>query len=159
MKSILPPSTHKGFTLLEMIIVIFLVGLVSGLIFASFNALSNRETLDKEVDNIKSIIHKTRLESLNAKNSAAHGIKVASTTLTTTETGTSTVMVYSFPTGVTLQINGLKTVSGGAATSSIEFAQISGMTNATGTLTYVFKSGSTNMATRTITINALGTVE
>ena len=149
----------KGFTFIEVMITLALVAIVAGLISASFSSLNNRQLVDKEVDNIKSIIQKTRLESLNSKNGSTHKVIFASTSITTAETGTTTTKVYPFSSSVIMKINGLKEVSGGAATSSVAFAKLSGLANATGTVTYIFDGGPTNTATRTITINALGTVE
>jgi Tfp pilus assembly protein FimT len=136
-----------------------LVAIVAGLILASFSGLNNRQTLDKEVDNIKSIIQKTRLESLNSKNGSTHRIIFDTNSVTTAETGTTTTRTYLFSSSVVMQTNGLKEVIGGAATSSVAFAKLSGLASAIGTITYIFNGGSTGMVTRTVTINALGTVE
>lgn len=150
---------NTGFTFIEVMITLALVAIVAGLIIASFSSLNGRQTLDKEVDNIKSIIQKTRLESLNSKNGSTHRIIFDANMVTTAETGTTTTRVYPFSSSVVMQINGLREVSGGAATSTVAFAKLSGLANATGTITYIFNINSANTATRTITINALGTVE
>lgn len=154
-------NTHqnKGFTFIEVMVTLALVAIVAGLILASFSGLNNRQTLDTEVNNIKLIIQKTRLESLNSKNGSTHRIIFDSNGVTTAETGTTTTKAYPFSSSVVMQTNGLKEVIGGAATSTVAFAKLSGSPNATGTITYILNINSTNIFTRTITINALGKVE
>lgn len=149
----------KGFTLIELIVVIALVGVVSTIIFTSFNALNQRQALDKEVDYIKTLIQKTRLASLNSKNGAMFRVEFASNQLTVAESGTTTVTVYPYSSNISLTTNGLTAVTGGAATTTIFFSKISGLAGARGVLTYSLMSGGSATITRTITINALGTVE
>ncbi len=152
-------NTSNGFTFIEIIIVLAIFTIISSIVFASFSALTNKQALDKEVDNIKSIIQKTRLESLNAKNGNTHAITFASTTVVTSETSTTTTTAYSISPDIVAQDINLKIIGSGAATSTVFFAKITGMTNATGTITYVLKKGSTVLGTTTLKINALGTVE
>lgn len=159
MKNYRKTFLYKGFTLVELVIVIGLVGLIASLTFSAFSALNNRNTIDKEIDNIKSIIQKTRLQSLNAKNGNTHGLTFASTSLITKETGTTSSQTYTHTAGVSLYANNLRQAVDYGATTSLSFAQITGLANATGTLVYIFKIGNTAVATKTITINALGTVE
>ena len=159
MHNTLAKQKKNGFTLLEILLVIALLGMIAGLVYASFSALNNRQILNAEVDNIKSIIQITRLESLNSKNGSTHRIIFDATTVTTAETGTTTIKVYTLSPSVIMQGQTLKQISNGAATSSVSFAKLTGLANATGTVTYIFNGGSAYTATKTITINALGTVE
>lgn len=143
---------RQGFTLIEMVIVVFLVVLIASVTLSSFGALNNKQTLDSQVSLIKSTIQKARAESLNSKNGIAHGVTFASTTLTTFDQGTTTTRVLTYTTGVRLASHTL-------GTSSITFAKVTGSPSAAGTLVYTLTRGSTVIATTSLTINSLGVVQ
>lgn len=142
----------KGFTLIEIIIVVFLVALVSRIIFSSFNSLNNRQSLEAQIDLIQSTIQKARLESLNSKSGIAHGVTFASTTLTIFGQGTTTTRVITYAGGVKLASHTL-------GTSSITFAKVTGLPNATGTLTFTLTTGNNVIATTTFSINSIGVIQ
>lgn len=144
--------TKKGFTLLELVIVVALTAIIARITFSSFASLNNREVLDSQVSLIKSTIQKTRLESLNSKNGIAHGVTFASTTLTITDQGTSTTRVIPFSTGVALASQTL-------GTTSITFAKVTGLSSASGTLTYTLTRGNTVIATSSFSINSIGVIQ
>lgn len=140
----------KGFTLLEAVIVLSLVIIVSSLIFASFGALQDRQILDSEVAQVKSYIQKARMNSLNSKKGDAHGIFFGTSTIRTVEVSTSSLLyVYTLH-------NRVRLVQSTLGTSTLVFARVSGLPNATGTLTYVYSVGGKGKGTSTITINGLG---
>lgn len=146
------PQT-QGFTLLEIIIVLTLVLIISQLVYGSFTSLNNRQILDKEVDQVKSYIQKARINSLNAKNGDAHGLVFSSSTVQVIEVlASSTVYTYTLNNRVRLAASTL-------GTSTLVFARVSGIPNATGTLTYTYSSGSTVIGTSSIVINGLGITE
>lgn len=153
------PNKTKGFTIIELVIVVFLVAIISSMVFASFRTLNSRQALDKEVDYIKSIIQKTRLASLNSKNGNTFRITFASNQLIVAESGTTTTTVYTYSNNIALSTSSLVAIIGGSATTTISFAKITGLAGATGTLTYTFAGSSTNAMIKKITINALGTAE
>ena len=149
----------RGFSLIELIIVITIFGILSRIVFVSISEMQNKQSLDKEMDFIRSLIQKTRLESLNAKNGSVHALVFASSSIQKIESGTTTATTYSLSNDIVLFQNNLKSVTNGSATTTLSFARISGYTNATGTLVFNLQKGSTSMATETISINGLGTVE
>ncbi len=144
--------TKKGFTLLELVIIVVLVSIVAKITFSSFASLNNREVLDSQVALIKSTIQKARLESLNSKNGIAHGVRFASTTLTITDQGVDTMRVVSFSNGVTLASQTL-------GTTSVTFAKVTGLSSASGTLTYTLTRGNTVIATTSFSINGIGVIQ
>jgi prepilin-type N-terminal cleavage/methylation domain-containing protein len=144
---------NKGFTLLELMIVIVLTCVLSSIVYVSFTSLNNRQILDKEMAQVKSYIQKARINSLNSKNGDAHGVMFATTSLTVVELlATSTLYVYVLNERIRLTSSTL-------GTSTLTFARISGLPSATGTLTYTYGSGSTVVGTSTITINNAGIVQ
>lgn len=143
----------KGFTLLELIVVIGLVGIVSRLVYSSFSDLNNRQVLDQEVALVKSYIQKSRMNSLNSKNGDAHGIAFASSTISVIEVlATSTKYIYTLD-------NRVRLVNSTLGTSTLTFARISGLPNASGTLTYTYSIGTKVIGTSTIVINGAGVVQ
>ncbi|MES2985926.1 MAG: prepilin-type N-terminal cleavage/methylation domain-containing protein [Patescibacteria group bacterium] len=146
-------TSKKGFTLLELVICIALLVLVSGLVYGSFASLNNRQILDTEIGQVKSYIQKARMDSLNSKNGDSHGVIFATSTLTVIEVlATSTSYVFTLN-------NRVRLVSSTLGTSTLTFARISGLPNATGTLTYTYSAGNTVVGTSTITINGAGIVQ
>ena len=137
-------ATSKGFTLLELVLSLSLLVLVSSLVYGSFSSLNNRQILDTEIGQVKSYIQKARMDSLNSKNGDAHGVMFATSTLTVIEVmATSTAYIYTLN-------NRVRLVGSTLGTSTLTFARISGLPNATGTLTYTYSSGNTVVGTSTI---------
>jgi prepilin-type N-terminal cleavage/methylation domain-containing protein len=150
---------NLGFSLIELIVVLALITMIARLVFTSFNALNSRQALDKEVDYVKTLIQKTRLDSLNSKNGATFRIRFENNQITVYQSGTTTTAVYPFSTNVRLNTIGLTAVSGGAATTTVSFAKITGLAGAQGTLTFGLVVGATTTISKSVVINALGTVE
>ena len=136
----------KGFTLLEMVISIALVALLSLIVFSSFNALNNKQALDRQVDFIESSVVKTRNDALNSKNNVDQKITFSTTSVT-------------FDGVKTEFTGGISLASYSTGTSTITFYRISGTPSATGTLVYQLKQGTTVIATSSILINNLGIIE
>lgn len=149
----------KGFSLIEMLVAVAILGMLSQIVFVSISQMQDSQALEKELDFVKSLIQKTRLASLNAKNGTTHAVYFASTSIQTKESGTTTVQTFNLSNNIVLIQNNLKNVSNGSATSTIWFAKISGYANATGTLQYALQKSGQNLNTKTLTINGLGIVE
>lgn len=146
-------TSQKGFTLLELLISLALVVMVSRLVYSSFSALNNRQILDQEMAQVKSYIQKSRMNSLNSKNGDSHGIVFATSSISVIEVlATSTKYIYTLN-------NRVQLVSSTLGTSTLTFARISGLPNATGTLTYIYSQGSKIIGTSTIIINGAGIVQ
>lgn len=150
---------NLGFSLIELIVVLALITIITRLVFTSFNALNSRQALDKEIDYVKTLIQKTRLDSLNSKNGATFRIQFQNNQITVYQSGTTTTAVYPFSKNVRLNTIGLTAVSGGAATTTVSFAKITGLAGAQGTLTFGLIVGATTTISKSVVINALGTVE
>lgn len=136
----------KGFTITETLISIAVLIIVSSIIFFSFSALNNKQTLKAEKDMIISLIDTVRLNALNSKDGEDQKIIFGTTTISydgSTTTLTSGISLYSYNTG----------------TTSIVFRRLSGFPNATGTLFYQFRKGNATLGTTSISINNLGVIE
>ncbi len=145
-KNLITYCKQKGFTFIEMIISLGLVAMISSLILVSFNSLNNKQSLDKQMDFIKSAIGKTRTNAINSLNGADQVFTFASTSITynsqTIDLDPS-ILLSSYTTG----------------SKNITFSRLTGYPSATGTLIYVLQKGSTVIATSSITINNLGIIE
>ncbi len=147
----------RGFTMIEMLVVIALSVFVIGLTASAFVGLSNNQSLDKDVGSVTSVIQKARANSLNAKNGSEHGVKFATSSITLFEgtvynsSATSNV-VYNISSKVVMsQIQ----LTGGA--SSLYFQQINGKPSATGTIMYRLNADASS--TKSILIYGSGLIE
>lgn len=137
---------HKGFSAIELLISLGLLIMISSLILFSFNALNNRQSLDKQVDFIKSSINKTRTNAINSLNNADQTFTFATTTVT-----------YA---GQTINLENNITLSSYTTnTKNITFSRLTGFPNATGTIVYKLQKGNNVIATSSIVINNLGIIE
>ena len=138
--------SEKGFSLIELTVSIALLVGISSLVFVSFNALNNKQALDKQVDFIESAVNKTRTDALNSKNGVDQTFSFSTNAISY---NSQTINLES---GITLQSN-----TTGA--NSITFYRLTGFPSATGTLVYQLKKGNTVIATSSVTINNLGIIE
>lgn len=135
-----------GFSFIEMIISLSLLTIISSLVFFSFNSLNDRQSLDKQVDFIKSSINQTRINAINSKDNSNQSILFSSTSI-----------LYDNK-QIDLE-NNIYLMQYTTATNTIIFSRISGMPNATGTLIYKLQKGDDIIATSSIIINNLGIIE
>lgn len=146
MKKIISQKQQKGFSAIELIISLTLLIMISSLILFSFSALNNRQSLDKQIDFIKSSINKTRTNAINSLNNADQTFNFATTTIT-----------YA---GQTINLESNITLSSYTTnTKNITFSRLTGFPNATGTIIYQLKKGNNVIATSSIIINNLGIIE
>lgn len=139
-------KNKKGYTFVEIIIVLFVLGIILAITMFSFNALNDRQSLDKNVDLIKSLINQSRTNALNSKNGQDQNMVFSTTSVIYGDNVfdlSNNVELYSYTT----------------ATNTITFYRVSGMSSATGTLNYVLKRANDIIATSSITINNLGIIE
>jgi prepilin-type N-terminal cleavage/methylation domain-containing protein len=139
-------KNQQGFSFVEMIISLSLLVMISSLIFFSFNSLNNKQSLDKQVDFIKSSINQTRTNAINSKNNSNQSILFSSTSI-------------SYDDKIIDLENNISLMSYTIATNTINFSRISGIPNATGTLVYKLQKGDTIIATSSIIVNNLGIIE
>jgi prepilin-type N-terminal cleavage/methylation domain-containing protein len=137
---------QTGFTFIEIIISLSLLTMISALVFVSFNSLNNKQSLDKQIDLLKSTINQTRMDAINSKNSTNHSIQFSTTSI-----------VYDNQT-IDLE-NNVSLLSSTIGSTTISFYRISGFPSATGTLVYKLQKGGAVIATSSIIINNLGIIE
>jgi prepilin-type N-terminal cleavage/methylation domain-containing protein len=144
----------KGFTLVEMLIVLAIVGVLSALFTLSFSTFRNSQTLKNSMDSALALLYEARGDTLAGLNNTQYSVRFETNQMvfftgTTYNSGTSTNRIVAYDTGVSASSISL---SGGA--SAVSFTQISGAANPYGTITLVAQNG----ATKSITIGVSGSV-
>ena len=146
-------SLKKGFTLVEIIMVIGIIIIISAISVNVYFNMKEKQAILKDSDSIVSIIEKTRNMSLNRKNDSAYGVKFASSTVTvfagSTYNSGNNISKYDLESNVKISTTSLSSHG-----TEVGFAKTSGIPNATGTVVL-----STSAYTKTITISGTGIIE
>jgi prepilin-type N-terminal cleavage/methylation domain-containing protein len=146
-----------GFTLIEVIISISIITILLGISMTVFRALTDQQSLDRDVETAISYLLRARNQTITGENNNTYGVYFASTSVTLFEgtsyaAGSSTNLVFNFNNRTYRYSIAL---TGGA--NHVYFKKISGAPHATGTVTYR-SSGMTNKQ-KLIQIYASGLVE
>lgn len=143
---------HKGFTLMEVLIVITISALLVTMFSGLFGGIVNYQSVDQDADTILSYVEKARSLAINSQAYSEYGIRFASSTVTlfqgTTFAPSSSNLVYNMSSRV--QISAINLSNGSA---DVYFNKITGKPNATGTVTVQLTSGTT---TRQVIIHGSG---
>lgn len=146
----------KGFSLVELVIIIAMTAVIAAVVFFSFRGFTNYQVLDKETDIVQSYVDKARVEALNSKSFADFGIRFASTSVTLFQgsayVASTSNLVRNLPSGVRIS-----TISLTGGVSDMYFNNVTGEPNATGTIT--FQLTSTPSTTKSIVIYGTGLSE
>ncbi len=65
---------NKGFTLIELVIIICILVLIIGFSASSFNLLNKSQALNKSVDFVATVLRQARSLTLSSKNITQHGV-------------------------------------------------------------------------------------
>ena len=145
---------RRGFTAIELVVVVAILSLIIGVVLAQFSKSREREVLKSATNNILSSVQKARSQTLASLDSSSYGVHFES----------SQVIIFkgvSFSSGdpdnEVMPIIGPATISnvtlGGVSGSSgeIYFSRLSGTPSKTGTVTVA-----NNTVSKIITISATG---
>lgn len=149
-------STRGGFTTPEILIVVFIVAVLSGLAFSSFTSVRSKEILDKNTLQVVSFIEQARTLSLSAKGGESFGVHFGPSQLVR-----FAGLTYSQndPRNVTFNIDPAVTVSSMNLTgggSEVMFRKLRGTTDTPGTVTLSLVASTTQK--KVITIGGTGVV-
>ncbi len=147
----------KGFTVIELLMVVLVLGLIMSTTISMFGGIKSIQSLDKDAENIAAYLDKARNQTVNARNNAVYSVRFASTTTTLFEgatfvNGSSTNQVYTLTSGVILQ-----SYSFNPATTTITFQKMTGKPSATGTVMYRLSNDASS--TRAVIIHGSGLIE
>lgn len=149
-------SRRAGFTLIEMLVVVFLMVLLFQISITAFFGITKQQSLDKDVETAYSLLLKARNQTINGESGLHYGVRFASTSISlfqgTVYSAASTTAVYDFSNRTYLDSIDL---SGG--TYDVYFQKITGAPSATGTL--IYKISSDEGVQKRMIINGSGLVE
>lgn len=143
-----------GFTLIEILIVIALVGIAASFIFTGFMNYATYQRYVATETEVASLIKEARQRSLSSINDTTHGVRFASSSVTSFRGSSysagdpSNVVTNLF--GATLSIDLT------AGTDEIVFARKTGAASATGTISII---GANSIGSTTLTIEGTGLVQ
>lgn len=146
---------RKGFTIIEILIVVGIGAMVAGLSVSAFSGVRNYFALRAAVQDVQTALLGARARALASSNAKVHGVhieagKVVQFEGLTYATSTASNITFVFPSGVTAT----SSLSGGV--TDILFARLTGLAQATGT---ILLQEVRSQATTTVTLYASGAVE
>ncbi|MDD5050302.1 MAG: prepilin-type N-terminal cleavage/methylation domain-containing protein [Candidatus Pacebacteria bacterium] len=147
---------REGFSALELLAVIAILGIIVTLTYTSFASLRRGKNLDTETLSVLSLLEKARADTLGAKGASQYGVHFETTKAVFFSGGTyvsgnaSNITMILNP---LIQISSINLTGGGA---EVIFDRLSGKTEEAGTLTLSLVSASSS---KTIAIGATGLPE
>lgn len=149
--------SKKGFSLVELIIVISIAMILTAISISTFFSVSDQQSLEKDVNYSISLVEKARLQTVNSKDNSQFGVRFSSSSVIlfqglTYVAGSSTNTVFTFSPKVEISSINL---SGGV--QNIIFEKITGKSSATGTVNFRLKSNQNSSTT--VVVYKTGLVE
>lgn len=146
--------SQRGFSLMELLIVLALILLLSVITFSAFSSKLSKTYVEKEAEVTLSYINKAHNQSVALQDNSSFGVKVASSTLYffrgTSYASGNDIVTYRFRDAVAST-----TLTGGV--SELYFSRITGVPSAVGTITFTSRKDAST--TKTILIQATGLAE
>ena len=145
----------RGFTLVEILMVVTLVGIVTALLMQGFSRYAYRQSFKQFVSEVQDETVEARAQTVASLNNTTYGVYVGTDTVeffsgATPVVGDAANTIIPIPTEVTA------TASFSSGNQYITFKRLTGEATATGTIEFV---DTRTVATSTITISAAGLVE
>ncbi len=144
----------KGFTLIELVVTVAVIGVIATIGLSSFSGLNSEEALRMEVEKIVSVLSKARFQTISAKGGVAYGVHLEERKAVLFPGGVyspSDKNNQSYPLQGAVRISVISLAGGG---SDVIFKKLSGATTQHGTVTLSLARNA--QASSTITIGATG---
>ena len=149
-------SFIKGFTLVELMVVLSILALLTGIIFSTLVDTKNSQSLEKDTDTVVEILLQARSQTLSSHNASQYGVHFSSpnvtlfagTSYSSSDPNNSNFKLSSSDTILTISLAG-----GG---NDVIFNRLSGETIQNGSI--ILSSVATSR-TKTVTIYKTGLVE
>ncbi|MDO8594046.1 MAG: prepilin-type N-terminal cleavage/methylation domain-containing protein [bacterium] len=147
-------SRSAGFTLIEILVVLAVVGIVAGIGVSSLSNVNTTSALTVEAEKVLSLLAKARSFTLAAKDGVAYGVHIESGKAVlfkgvSYSAGASSNQVQALHSEVTISTFSL---AGGG--SEVKFQKLTGSTAEVGTIT--LRAVRNAQQTKVITVNATG---
>jgi len=146
----------QGFSFIELLAVLAVVGILSTIVWASFSNFRQQQVLSGGTETVLSVLNQARSKTLAAKGSSRHGVRLASTTVTlfagsSYAAGNVDNQTIALPAGV---IIANVAVAGGG--TDIVFDRLTGKTGQSGSIRLEIANNSAK--SRTITVLSTGII-
>lgn len=146
---------RRGFSMVELLLVIALVGIIATLLFQGFSQYVYRQVFEQFSSEIKNELVEARAQTISSLGDTTYGVYVGPDTIeffpgTVPTPGSTDNTIVQIPTQLTA------TSSFSSGEPYVSFKRITGAATATGTITIV---DTRTVATSTFTISAVGLVE
>lgn len=144
----------RGFTLLELLIVIGVLVLLAGIILSSFSEFRNSKVLDTAVEDVLTVLSQARGDTLASKDGYQYGVHLDADQVVLYRGATYSSID---PTNVGVPLDGALEITSIALTGggqNILFDRLTGKTSQSGT--FVIRVAGDTAKTRTITVNGTG---
>ena len=128
--------SQKAFTLIEIVISIAIISILLGISMTVFRALTDDQTIDRDVENVVSYILRARNQTITGENNANYGVYFASSSITLFQ---GKEIGESSPSDLTFDLNNrtfLSSINLTDGLTLIYFNKGSGSPSATGTIEY-----------------------
>lgn len=143
-----------GFTLVEILVVLAIFAVLAGITIAGFQNYARYQNFDQEVVAVQATIADTKVQARSSENGEAHGVKVASNSITVFSGDAYNAID---PDNVTYTFDAITlTPSLTGGTDEIIFANLTGLPSATGT---ILMDGTYYSATRTVEVTGTGVIQ
>ncbi len=146
----------KGFSLIEIIIVIGILGLLTAISVATFVTFRNSQGLNKDTETVVEVLEQARTQTLSSQNGSAYGVHFGTSAVTLFAGGTYAAGAAGNQIFSLLSSDTILTITLTGAGSDVVFNRLTGETGQDGTI--VLSSASAGR-TRTVTIYKTGVVE
>lgn len=149
-------ATARGFTLVEVLVVLVIMGIVAGLSATAFKSMYQKATRDSGASELYGALTSARAQTLSAQNDLVYGVHVSSTAIVRFEGGvfseaSASNQSYAFE-GEIAATSSIITSSGG----NIIFTKLTGTPSATGEIHIYDRSGA---GTTTLVVHETGLIE
>jgi prepilin-type N-terminal cleavage/methylation domain-containing protein len=148
---------NKGFTLIEMLLAIVLLGIAVTFVVLSFGKLNAEQALDTSVESAVSVFSEARSMTLSSVNDSQYGVHLESAQVVLFKGSSySSSDSANVPTTLNSQV-ALRNITLSGGGSDVVFNRLTGATAKTGTFELYLKSATTTY--KTLTVGATGLVE
>lgn len=147
---------QKGFTVIEILVVLALGALLTGFVVSSFSKVNEHEVLNTNSDLIVSILNEARSMTLSSVGDTGYGVHFDTDQVVLFRgTSYSSVSATNVPTALNSRV-AMRNISFGGG-SNVVFNRLTGATAQAGTLQIYLKNASTTY--KTISVSATGISE
>jgi len=135
---------NKGFTLIEIMVVLALSAIILTVIITSYYDLAKKQALDKDYLSVASLLDQAKSSAINSKSASQYGVYFASSSAVLFKGQT---YVSNNITNQTYLLNNRVSISAlnlvGSSTDRVLFSRLTGYANASGTITLSLKDSPT----------------